>query len=86
MANQQELETALLAFVKENIVSSEVELRADTVLRDVGIDSYSVIEMVLFLERKYGITLPEEKLLPENLASVQMLARCAAEHSANRDR
>lgn len=83
MANQQELETALLAFVKENIVSPDVELHADTVLRDVGIDSYSVIEMVLFLERKFGITLPVEKLLPENLASVETLALCAAEHSAN---
>lgn len=76
---QKEIEVGLLEFVRNNIVAKGVEIEADDVLKDIGVDSYSVIEMVLFIERKFGVTLPEEKLLPENLKSVRSLAKCTVE-------
>lgn len=80
MAHSNETITqALLAFVRESILAEGVAISADSNLRDVGIDSYSVIEMVLFIERQFGIVLPEEKLVPENLQSVSALASSAAE-------
>lgn len=79
MADQSEIEAALITFLQESVVAEGVQIAPETVLRDVGIDSYSVIEMVLFIERRFGVVLPEEKLIPENLQSVRALARCAAE-------
>ena len=73
---QKEIEIGLLEFVRNNIVAKGVEIEADDVLKDIGVDSYSVIEMVLFIERKFGVTLPEDKLLPDNLKSVRSLAAC----------
>ncbi len=73
---QKEIEAGLLEFVRNNIVAKGVEIEAEDVLKDIGVDSYSVIEMVLFIERKFGVTLPEEKLLPKNLKSVRSLAAC----------
>lgn len=79
---QQEIEKALENFVRENVLAKGVAITPETMLRDIGVDSYSVIEMVLFIERQYGVVLPEEKLLPENLKSVRALAACTAEMMA----
>jgi len=78
---QEEIESALIEFVRDNVVAKGVRVEPESVLREVGVDSYSVIEMVLFLERRFGIELPEEKLIPENLKSLRALAVCAAETS-----
>lgn len=69
-----EIESALLQFAKDNILAKGIAIDANTVLRDLGIDSYSVIEIVLFIERKFGVVLPESDLIPENLKSVKALA------------
>jgi len=47
------------------------------------IDSTGVLELVLFLERRYGIEVGDAEIVPENLDS---LARIVAFVSAKRDR
>jgi acyl carrier protein len=79
MSQQSEVEEALLEFVRANILAPGVSVNAGDTLKDIGVDSYSVIEMVLFIERRFQVTLPEEKLLPANLKSVEALARCTVE-------
>lgn len=39
------------------------------------IDSTGVLELVAFLEQRYGITVGDRELLPENLDSVQNATR-----------
>lgn len=70
-----EIETELLTFAKESILAKGINIEADTVLKDIGIDSYSVIEMVLFIERKFGVVLPESMLIPDNLKSISALSK-----------
>ncbi len=77
-ATQPDIEQALIEFVRENVLAKGVEVKPDTILRDIGVDSYSVIEMVLFIERRYNILLPEKEMLPENLISIRALATCTA--------
>jgi acyl carrier protein len=67
----------LCLFIKGNITDKKVELDFDTSFSSLGIDSLSIVEMVLFLERKYNMTLPEEELIPENFKSINTLAACA---------
>jgi acyl carrier protein len=42
----------------------------------LGIDSLSIIAIVLFIERKFGVRIPEEELIPENLESINAVAAC----------
>lgn len=71
------------------IVRSFVEERRDSgyafdescPLQDMGIDSFSLIELVLLLERTYGFALPLGLLTHENVSSTASFARCfVAEH------
>lgn len=64
----------LMKFVQANILAENVVLTPQTVLRDIGIDSYSIVEIILFIERKYGVVIPDEQLLPENFRTLEVLA------------
>jgi len=67
-----------------NLVAENVGIEPNTVLSDIGLDSFSTIEMVLFLERKFGIELPDEVLTPDNIASVSALTACAISFTENK--
>jgi len=79
----KELEKEMIQFVKENLVAATVELEPETVLSTIGLDSFSMIEIVLFLERKFSIELPDESLTPENIKSISSLGKCAMKYSNN---
>ncbi len=70
----------LCTFIRTSVVDKNVVVEPNTVFSKIGIDSLSIIELVLFLERKYAITLPEEELLPENFHTALTLAQCAYRH------
>ncbi len=67
----------LCSYIKSMIVDKRVIVEPKTNFNQIGIDSLSLIELVLFVERKFNITLPEEDLLPENFKSAETLAKCA---------
>ena len=70
----------LCSYIKSMIVDKRVVVEPETNFNQIGIDSLSLIELVLFVERKFNITLPEEDLLPENFKSAETLAKCAFRH------
>jgi len=66
----------LIRYVKTNIADSSVLMEAQTPFNQTGLDSSSVIELVLFIERKFDIIILEEDLIPENLKSITALTQC----------
>ncbi len=72
----------LCTFISENILAGEVPVQNDTVLSDIGVDSFSIIEIILFIERKFGVVIPHESLTPENLVSVNALVDCMNKYKA----
>ena len=64
----------LMKFVQANILAEGVAITNKTVLHDIGIDSYSIVEIILFIERKYGVVIPDELLVPENFKTIEVLA------------
>jgi len=70
----------LCSYIKSMIVDKRLTVEPNTDFAQLGIDSLSLIELVLFIERKFNIALPEEDLLPENFKSVETLAKCAYRH------
>ena len=66
----------LLLFVQSSILDSSVSITPYTRFSDIGLDSMSIIELVLFIERKFEVAISEKDLTPENLKSIQTLAEC----------
>jgi acyl carrier protein len=64
----------LMKFIQANILAENVVITPSSVLSEVGIDSYSIVEIILFIERKYGVVIPDELLVPENFRTISLLA------------
>lgn len=73
----EEIENHLVNFLKTNIVDKSLEVNPDSTFQSLKIDSLSIVEIILSLERKYQVTIPENELNPENLKSAKTLAACA---------
>lgn len=69
------IEKELAAFIRENIIANEIDLTSETSLKDMGVDSFSIVEIVLFVERKYGQLIPDHLMVPETFASVSSIAQ-----------
>jgi acyl carrier protein len=74
---QQEISKQLQSFIQNTIVEKHIVVQEDTPFHRLGIDSMSIIELVLFIERKFRIAIPESEMLPANFTSVRALADCA---------
>jgi len=72
--SETEITIAITGFIKDNILADGVELANDTLLESLGIDSFSLIEIFLFIERKFGVVLPDSELTAENVKSVASLS------------
>lgn len=66
-------------YIEKNILSADVKIDATTNLKQVGIDSFSIVEIILFIERKFGVIIPDEKLIPDNFKTLQVLAATVQE-------
>jgi acyl carrier protein len=53
-------------YIETNILAEGIQVDAATDLKQAGIDSFSTVEIILFIERKFGVAIPDEKLVPEN--------------------
>ncbi len=70
----------LCDFIAQNILAGEVSVEPSTILSDIGVDSFSIIEIILFIERKFGVSIPHESLTPENFVSVDALVECMRQY------
>jgi acyl carrier protein len=73
----QEISRQLQSFIQTTIVEKHTEITEDTPFAHLGIDSMSIIELVLFIERKFKIAIPESELTPSTFTSIRTLAGCA---------
>ncbi len=64
----------LKVYIEKNILSADTKIEASTNLKQAGVDSFSIVEIILFIERKYGVVIPDEKLIPDNFSSLQALS------------
>jgi acyl carrier protein len=68
------IERELTQFLEKNILTENVKISSDQELKEAGLDSFSIVEIILFIERKFGFVIPDEKLLPENFKTIQAIA------------
>ncbi len=53
-----DFEASLLEIIKEHAVGLTGELTRDTQIADLGIDSFSVVEIIYEVEEKLGVEVP----------------------------
>jgi acyl carrier protein len=68
------IERELTQFLEKNILTENVKITSDQELKAAGLDSFSIVEIILFIERKFGFVIPDEQLLPENFKTIQAIA------------
>lgn len=72
----------LSSYLSKRFLAKGVELNAELPFADFGIDSMTVVELVMYIEEKFGIEIPADQLTGDNLHSLQSLVTCAMANQA----
>lgn len=76
-----EVSRELVKFIQENLIDPSVKLTSTTHLHnEAGIDSMAMVEIILFIERKFGISFSDEELNPNIFNSVEVLSKAIISH------
>ena len=64
----------MIVFIKENLIAEGVDLETDSSLTALGLDSFSLIEILLFVERNFETVVPIEDLNREKTETVTAIS------------
>ena len=82
------METVINDYISRELVPNAtlLPLTNDTSLLDSGIlDSLSLLRLVVFLEERFGITMGDADLLPDNFASVDAICAYLRSREAGKE-
>lgn len=82
MTTQSEIEQRLLDVLRREVLRGQSAVELDTDLVAAGVDSLSLVSILLFVEREYGAWMPETKITAEVLKNVRSLAAHVLKHLA----
>lgn len=81
--DQQQITSCVSDYLKKRFLAKEVVFEPTQKFADLGIDSMTVVELVMFIEEEFGIVIPADQLTGDNLSSLESLADCAVQNQAN---
>ena len=61
-------------------VADEASFSDDDDLLEAGLDSMGIMRLVLFIEEKLGVTLPDEEIEPDNIRSLNRITAWIERH------
>ena len=65
---------SLTEFIQNNASHLSVEVTEETSLLERGLlDSLLLVNLIAFLERRYGVEIPDEEIVPENFKSLSAI-------------
>ena len=70
----EEIAVEIKGFIQNNILAPGVSIDNDSDLKAIGVDSFSIVEIVLFIERKFNKLIPGHLMVPETFVSVNSIA------------
>ncbi len=80
--SREEVSLELLKFIQNNLVDESLELTPHTDLQNVaGIDSMAMVEIILFIERKFDVSFSDDELNPAIFQSVEVLSEAVVNHN-----
>lgn len=81
----ERLESELLALVTTHLLDTTNGFGATSSLAEAGLDSMAIMQLLLLIEDRFGLWLPEADLSRENFATVRSLARLVRRHLVARE-
>ncbi|MFT4525011.1 MAG: acyl carrier protein [Bacteroidia bacterium] len=75
--DKSKISNMMIQFLKANVLGEGVEISGTTPFVEIGIDSVTVIELVMHIDDEFGIDIPPNDLTEDNMSSVDTLANCA---------
>ena len=81
--DQGSIAQQLCQFARANLVAHGACFNEHSPLAEAGIDSFSLVELLLYSEQSFGVTVPESHLTHENLTTLSTLAHCIAGLAGN---
>lgn len=69
----------LCQYARTNFLAEGQDFDENTLLHCAGVDSFMLVELLIFCERAIGARVPDSHLTKTNLASMASLANCIAE-------
>ncbi len=73
-------------YIVENFLFGDTDVEfgdTDSFMEQGIIDSTGILELILFLEETFGIKIEDDELVPENLDSLENIARFVGEKKDN---
>jgi len=78
-SNPQTTVARLCHFARANLLVEGKVFDEHSPLAEAGIDSFGLVELLLYSERTFGVSVPESHWTHDNLRTVAALGRCIAE-------
>lgn len=78
------IDQQLLRAIGERILELPADFTADSDLYDAGLDSMATMQLMLVIEEKFGVNLPEAQVSCANFRTVAQLARLVEKCLARR--
>jgi len=72
------VESSIRHYILQNLLFTDDETRlldSVSLLEEGIVDSTGVLELVMFVEETFGLSVEDEEIIPENFDSVERLAR-----------
>ncbi|MFH2064256.1 MAG: acyl carrier protein [Pseudomonadota bacterium] len=70
----EQIKEQLVFFLQNEIFDSSIRIDPDTDLFETGFDSFSLVKLLVFIEKKYKLRIPEEKLTEDTLRDVNRIS------------
>ena len=77
-----DVEATIRHFIVRNIMLKQDDsaIENDAPLLESGIiNSFGIVELVSFIEKEFGVTIPDHDIIPENFQSVRSIASLASQ-------
>ena len=74
MSGPDEIQDRLMEFLRRDVFGPEVVVSEDTDLIASGFDSFSLVNLMLFVEQTYGLWIPEREITAANFQNTRSLA------------
>jgi acyl carrier protein len=74
MSQLSDVQAKLVEFLRSGIFSAQIQVNEDTDLIANGFDSMSLVSLLVFVEKTYGIWIPQDEITEQNLKNPRALA------------
>ena len=68
------VQNRLLEFLRGGLFSAETQVTAETDLLATGFDSVSLVSLLVFVEKSFGLWIPQSEMTEANLRNTRSLA------------